>query len=54
MVMRFYGGLALDEIADVLQISTRTVKRDWNYCRAWLKAELTSERGANAGPNRPN
>jgi RNA polymerase sigma factor (TIGR02999 family) len=45
VVMRFYGGLDVDEIAYVLQISTRTVKRDWNYGRAWLKAELTSKAG---------
>ena len=42
VVMRFYGGLTLDEIADVLQISARTVKRDWKYGQTWLKAELDS------------
>ena len=40
VVMRFYGGLTLDEIAEVLQISSRTVKRDWKYGQTWLKAEL--------------
>jgi RNA polymerase sigma factor (TIGR02999 family) len=40
VVMRFYGGLSTDEIAEVLQVSVRTVKRDWNYGRAWLKSEL--------------
>jgi RNA polymerase sigma factor (TIGR02999 family) len=38
--MRFFGGLTEDEIALVLRISTRTVKRDWLMARAWLHAEL--------------
>ena len=42
VVMRFYGGLTLDEIAEVLQISSRTVKRDWKYGQTWLRAELDS------------
>ena len=40
VVMRFFGGLSMDEIAEVLKVSLRTVKRDWNYGRAWLRAEL--------------
>jgi len=40
VVLRFYGGLSIEEIAEVLQISPRTVKRDWNYSRAWLRAEI--------------
>jgi RNA polymerase sigma-70 factor (ECF subfamily) len=39
--MRFFSGLALEEIASALGISVRTVKRDWNVARAWLYAELT-------------
>ena len=35
--------LALDEIAFVLDVSTRTVKRDWNMARAWLHDELSKE-----------
>ena len=38
--LRFFGGLTENEIADVLQIAPRTVKRDWNVARAWLRAEL--------------
>jgi len=45
VVMRFYGGLDIEEIADFLQVSVRTVKRDWKYGRTWLKAEL-SPKGA--------
>jgi RNA polymerase sigma-70 factor (ECF subfamily) len=38
--MRFFGGLTEEEIANVLDISPRTVKRDWSVARAWLHAEL--------------
>lgn len=34
--MRFFGGLSEDEIGCVLNISSRTVKRDWRAARAWL------------------
>ena len=34
--LRFFGGLSTDEIAEVLQISPVTVKRDWTFARAWL------------------
>jgi len=39
--MRFFGGLTEDEIALVLGISTRTVKRDWSVARAWLYGEMS-------------
>lgn len=38
--MRFFGGLTEQEIADVLGISTATVKRDWEFARSWLLAQL--------------
>jgi RNA polymerase sigma-70 factor, ECF subfamily len=38
--MRFFGGLTEEEIALVLGVSTRTIKRDWLMARAWLHAEL--------------
>jgi RNA polymerase sigma-70 factor (ECF subfamily) len=40
--MRFFGGLTEEEIAIVLGVSPRTVKRDWAMARAWLHAELKS------------
>lgn len=43
---RFFGGLTEEETADVLAISTRTVKRDWTKARAWLANELEPEAGA--------
>jgi RNA polymerase sigma factor (TIGR02999 family) len=40
--LRFFSGLTEEEIADVLQVSARTVKRDWTVARAWLYGELAS------------
>jgi RNA polymerase sigma-70 factor, ECF subfamily len=39
--MRFFGGLTEQEIADVLLVSTTTVKRDWEFARSWLLAQLS-------------
>ena len=38
--MRFFGGLTIEQAAEVLQISPETVTRDWNVARAWLLREL--------------
>lgn len=38
--LRFFGGLTLEEISEVLRISVRTVKRDWRLARAWLRIQL--------------
>ena len=40
--LRYFGGLTQDEIAEVLKISTVTVRRDWVFARAWLYSELHS------------
>jgi len=40
--LRFFGGLSIEEIAEALQISPATVKRDWAMARSWLYRELTS------------
>jgi RNA polymerase sigma-70 factor, ECF subfamily len=40
--LRFFGGLSIDEIADVLHVSPETVMRDWKFSRAWLLQELGS------------
>jgi RNA polymerase sigma factor (TIGR02999 family) len=39
--LHFFGGLSFDETALVLEVSTRTVKRDWSMARAWLHDELS-------------
>ncbi len=38
--MRYFGGMTEEEIAETLDISTRTVRRDWSIARAWLYREL--------------
>src|SRR5450631_4020480 len=39
--MRFFGGLSVEETAEVLKVSTVTVKREWRAAKAWLYRELT-------------
>ena len=41
--MRYFGGLTMEEIADVLKIHINTVTRDWIAARAWLFAALSGE-----------
>jgi RNA polymerase sigma-70 factor, ECF subfamily len=38
--LKFFGGLNIEEIAEVLKISPETVKRDWRFARTWLLREL--------------
>jgi RNA polymerase sigma factor (TIGR02999 family) len=38
--LRFFGGLSIEETADVLEVSPATVKRSWNVAKAWLAREL--------------
>jgi len=38
--LRFFGGLQMREIAEVLKVSERTVAADWSYAKAWLHNEL--------------
>jgi len=46
--MRYFGGLSVEETAEVLKVSTVTVKRDWRAARTWLYRELTG--GTDDGP----
>ena len=39
--MRFFGGLSVEETAEVLKVSPVTVLRDWSTAKAWLYRELT-------------
>ncbi len=39
--LRFFGGLSVEEVAEVLAISPQSVMRDWKMARAWLLAELS-------------
>lgn len=40
--MKFFGGLNIEEIAEVLKVSPETVKRDWRFSRTWLLRELSA------------
>jgi RNA polymerase sigma factor (TIGR02999 family) len=40
--LRFFGGLSLEETAEVLKVSVGTVRRDWSLAKAWLYRELQS------------
>lgn len=42
--LRFFGGLTVEEAAEVLGVSPETVKRDWKLAKAWLRRELQRER----------
>jgi len=41
--LKFFGGLSIDEIAEVLNVSEGTVRRDWSLARAWLHREMQDE-----------
>lgn len=41
--LRYFGGLSIQETADILGVSPATVKRDWEVAKAWLLRELQSE-----------
>jgi RNA polymerase sigma-70 factor, ECF subfamily len=40
--LKYFGGMTLEETADLLKISPATVKRDWQMARAWLRQQLES------------
>jgi RNA polymerase sigma factor (TIGR02999 family) len=46
--LRFFGGLSIEETAEVMGISRATVNRDWATARAWLHRELSSKAGKNS------
>ena len=45
MELRFFAGFSVDEIAEVLEVSPRTVKRDWRKARALLYQALHPDPG---------
>jgi DNA-directed RNA polymerase specialized sigma24 family protein len=40
---RAFGGLTIEEVAQVLHVSPSTAKRDWRTAKVWLQRELRSE-----------
>lgn len=45
VILRFYGGMSVDETAEMLGVSARTVDLDWAFARAWLYRELSRYEG---------
>jgi RNA polymerase sigma factor (TIGR02999 family) len=41
--LRYFGGLSIEETADVLEISPTTVRREWTLAKAWLRRELSKD-----------
>jgi len=41
VVLRFFGGLSIEETAEALKVSPGTVMRDWTFARAWLRNEMS-------------
>jgi RNA polymerase sigma factor (TIGR02999 family) len=48
--MRFFGGLTVNEAAEVLGVAPNTVIRDWEFARAWLRRELSGTDTDDRGP----
>jgi RNA polymerase sigma factor (TIGR02999 family) len=44
--LRFFGGLDIEETAEVLGVSPETVKRDWRLAKAWLRREISPRAGS--------
>jgi len=49
--LRFFGGLSIEETADVLGVSPGTVMRDWTLAKAWLRREMSPQSAAVRGLN---
>jgi RNA polymerase sigma factor (TIGR02999 family) len=47
--LRFFGGMSIEETAEVLKVSPGTVARDWTFARAWLRKEMGGD-----GQDRPS
>ena len=43
VILRFFSGLSVPEVAEHLQVSSRTVEADWTHARAWLKREMSGQ-----------
>jgi RNA polymerase sigma factor (TIGR02999 family) len=46
--LRFFGGLSVEETAEVLKVSSETVLRDWKFAKSWLRRELSKEKSTGA------
>ncbi|MBL8760181.1 MAG: sigma-70 family RNA polymerase sigma factor [Phycisphaerae bacterium] len=46
VMLRYFGGLSIEDAADAMSLSPATIKTEWAYCRAWLHRELAGGSGA--------
>ncbi len=47
--LRFFGGMTIEEVAEVLDVSPRTVQREWRMARAWLRRQISAEKPDDTG-----
>lgn len=52
--LRYFAGLSIEQTAALLDVSPRTVKRDWTHARAWLYSAMTDEEVSPTAPVRPD
>ena len=50
--LKFFGGLTVEETAEVLNVSSATIARDWTFARTWLRRELKARSGQTGRPPR--
>src|SRR5579862_4770670 len=50
--LHFFGGLTEEETAEILDVSLKTVKNDWRFAKAWLKAEMGGEANDSGTPRK--
>ena len=43
VMLRYFGGLSMEDIAALLDVSLRTVERDWTFARSWLRRQIDAE-----------
>ncbi len=48
--MRFFGGMNMDEVAQALGVSKRSVEADWTFARSWLRGRLTPDASSGVQP----
>lgn len=51
--LRFYAGLSVDEVAEALDLSRRTVLRDWEFARIWLYKQIAADASREMPPEPP-